>query len=115
MRKKKATSPKRYKGVMKFPLVGADSKAQFDRSCEFGGDFIDPVKRYKIFKRPRAFRVEIWLKVQGQNEWDVTELTTQGTLLGKHELSQLMHQYAVSECETLGEVEVNSSYFKVIL
>ena len=118
MRRKKTISQKTYKGYMKFPLCGADSVTEFRQTCEYFGDFANPVKRRQIFKRPRQFRVEIHLKIHGANEWNIYELATPNDKLDKFMLSQIMHIYTVDSIKELGEgtnVASEDSFFKVIL
>ena len=115
--KRKPTPQKTYKGTMKFPLWGSETQYEFQSVCEFTGDFAIPTKRYKIFKRPRYYKVEIHLKVHG-NELDIQELTTPNDKLDKFMLSQLMYIYAVEgikELKSYTDIAMDESFFKVIL
>ena len=101
---------------MKFPLYGAETQSEFQSVCEFTGDFANPLKRNQIFKRPRKFRMEIWLKID--NGYEITEMSLPDTGVDKKQLAEILHQYAVEDVkELMGRENVNleQSYFKVII
>ena len=77
-RKKKPSKP--YRGYCTFPLVGADTYREFQETAEMFGDFADPVKRKRIFDKPRKYRFEIWLKLHGKPEYEIREarITSEG-------------------------------------
>lgn len=107
---------KTYKGYVKFPLGGADTQAEFSASCEYYGDLTNPRKRYQIFKRPRRFRVEIWIKAIGDSVWDVTELTTPADKLHQAELVQIMQSFAVSALDELPyHPNGHEGFFKIFI
>lgn len=109
---------KAYSGYMKFPLCGAETHDEFKSSCEFFGDFANPVKRQQIFKRVRKYRMEIWLRIKDKSEYEVFEMALPTTGVDKEQLAKVLHWYAVqyikelTDCE---EVDLEQSYFKVIL
>ena len=116
--KRKKGKVKVYSGCMKFPLCGAETHNEFKSSCEFFGDFADPVKRQQIFKRARKYRMEIWLRIKDKPEYEVSEMSLPYTGADKTQLAEILHQYAVQDVKELmerEEVDLERSYFKVIL
>ena len=75
-RKKKPSKP--YRGYCTFPLIGADTRDEFQEAAEMFGDFADPVKRKRIFDKPRKYRFEIWLKLHGKPEYEIREAQITG-------------------------------------
>lgn len=118
MHKRKKGKTKTYSGYMRFPLYGAETYDEFKKSCEFFGDFVDPIKRYKIFSKARKYRVHIWLRIKGKPEYEISELSLPSTGVDKEQLAYILRKYAVQgikelmECE---EVDFEQSYFKVII
>lgn len=118
MQKRKKGKTKAYSGYMRFPLYGAKTYDEFKESCEFFGDFSDPVKRHKIFNRKRKYRMEIWLRIKGKSEYEISELSLPSTGVDKKQLAELLHKYAVQDVKELmecEEVDLEHSYFKVIV
>lgn len=114
--KRKKGKTKAYSGYMKFPLYGAETHDEFKSTCEFFGDFANPLKRNQIFKRPRKFRMEIWLKID--NGYEISEMSLPDTGVDKKQLAEILHQYAgqdVKELMEREEVDLERSYFKVII
>lgn len=114
LRKKPNSKP--YSGYMKFPLYGAETYGEFRQTCEYFGDFLDPRKRHQIFKKPRKYRMEIWLKVNDGYEVSEMGLPTDG--VDKHQLAQILHKFAVEDVKELAEREtvyLDQSYFKIII
>ena len=117
-KRRKKVSTKAYSGYMKFPLCGAETQGEFKSSCEYMGDFAIPQKRFQIFKRPRKFRMEIWLRIKDKPEYEISEMTLPQTGVDKKQLAEILHQYAVQGVKELmerEEVDLDNSYFKVIL
>lgn len=117
-KRKPFKKPRQYKGYIKFPLYGAETELEFYKSCEYGGDFALPSKRWQIFKRPRKFKVEIWLKLLDENAYEVSELSTPNDLLDEAMLRQLMFDFCVEHLKDTSEyatINIDDSYFKVIL
>lgn len=115
-RKKK--SGKAYSGFMTFPIYGADTQEAFKLACGFYGDFADPRKRAQIFKRPRKYRVEIHFRLPDLSGWDITELYLPKVGVDRHELSQIMFDYAVKDLKEImatDNVDLEKSFFKVML
>ena len=114
-RKKKPSKP--YRGYCTFPLVGADTYPEFHAIAEMFGDFTDPVKRKRIFDKPRKYRFEIWLKLVGKPEYEIREAKiTQGVT--RENLSQILYEVAMQGLRELdGQEEVNGeqSIIKIII
>lgn len=118
MTRKPKNKPKTYSGCIKFPVSGAENQVQFNASCEFLGDFADPVKRHQIFKRPRKFRMEIWIRLKDKPEYEVSQLFLPTTGVDRKQLAELLYHHAVQDIKELAEreeVDVKQSFFKVIL
>lgn len=111
----KKTPEKRYTGYMKFPLIGANDVADFNRTCEYAGDFANPRKRYNIFKRERSYYVEIWVKLAGGG-YEVSQVLTVSDKLNKIQLAELLCQFAIADINKLGaEAIQEQSFYKVML
>ena len=118
MQKRKKGKTKAYSGYMRFPLCGAETYDEFKSSCEFFGDFADPVQRHQVFNKKRKYRMEIWLRIKDKPEYEISELSLPSTGVDKEQLAEILRKYAVQgikelmECE---EVDFEQSYFKVII
>ena len=114
-RKKKPSKP--YRGYCTFPLVGADTYPEFQETAEMFGDFTDPVKRKRIFDKPRKYRFEIWLKLVDKPEYEIREAKiTQGVT--RENLSQILYEVAMQglrELDGLEEVDGEQSVIKIII
>ena len=114
-RKRKPSKP--YRGYCTFPLVGADTYREFQETAEMFGDFADPVKRKRIFDKPRKYRFEIWLKLVGKPEYEIREAKiTQGVT--RENLSQILYEVAMQglrELDGLEEVDGEQSIIKIII
>ena len=114
-RKRKPAKP--YRGYCTFPLVGADTYREFHAIAEMFGDFADPVKRKRIFDKPRKYRFEIWLKLHGKPEYEIREAKiTQGVT--RENLSQILYEVAMQglqDLDGLEEVDGEQSIIKIII
>ena len=114
-RKRKPSKP--YRGYCTFPLIGADTYREFHAIAEMFGDFADPVKRKRIFDKPRKYRFEIWLKLVGKPEYEIREAKiTQGVT--RENLSQILYEVAMQglrELDGLEEVDGEQSIIKIII
>ena len=114
-RKRKPSKP--YRGYCTFPLIGADTYREFQGTAEMFGDFADPVKRKRIFDKPRKYRFEIWLKLHGKPEYEIREAKiTQGVT--RENLSQILYEVAMQglrELDGLEEVDGEQSIIKIII
>ena len=114
-RKRKPSKP--YRGYCTFPLIGADTYDEFHATSEMFGDFTDPVKRKRIFDKPRKYRFEIWLKLVGKPEYEIREAKiTQGVT--RENLSQILYEVAMQglrELDGLEEVDGEQSIIKIII
>ena len=114
-RKRKPSKP--YRGYCTFPLIGADTCDEFQEVAEMFGDFADPVKRKRIFDKPRKYRFEIWLKLVGKPEYEIREAKiTQGVT--RENLSQILYEVAMQglrELDGLEEVDGEQSIIKIII
>ena len=113
---RKRYKSKAYSGYMKFPLVGIETKQDFRLACEYYGDFKDPRKRKQIFKRPRKFRVEMWVKVS--DGYNVSEVTVTDDKINVDQLSEIIYQCGIESLDDVADddlVYMNECYFKVII
>lgn len=106
---------KKYKGSMKFPLSGAETKEEFYATTTYEGDFMNPRKRFQIFKRPRRYKIDIVLVGVGDIGIDVTEVSTPHNKISKEELAQLLKTTAIEQLQSLDSklVNIHRSYFKI--
>ena len=81
------------------------------------GDFADPVRRKKIFDKPRKYRFEIWLKLVDKPEYEIREAKiTQGVT--RENLSQILYEVAMQglqDLDGLEEVDGEQSIIKIII
>ena len=116
-RNRKRKSSKPYRGYCTFPLVGADTRDEFQEVAEVFGDFADPVKRKRIFDKPRKYRFEIWLKLVDKPEYEIREAKiTQGVT--RENLSQILYEVAMQglqDLDGLEEVDGEQSIIKIII
>lgn len=114
-RKRKPAKP--YRGYCTFPLIGADTYPEFQEAAEMFGDFADPVKRKRIFDKPRKYRFEIWLKLVDKPEYEIREAKiTQGVT--RENLSQILYEVAMQglqDLDGLEEVNGEQSIIKIII
>ena len=114
-RKRKPAKP--YRGYCTFPLIGADTYPEFQEAAEMFGDFADPVKRKRIFDKPRKYRFEIWLKLVDKPEYEIREAKiTQGVT--RENLSQILYEVAMQglqDLDGLEEVDGEQSIIKIII
>jgi len=98
-------------------LIGADTYDEFQETAEMFGDFADPVKRKRIFDKPRKYRFEIWLKLVDKPEYEIREAKiTQGVT--RENLSQILYEVAMQglrELDGLEEVDGEQSIIKIII
>ena len=115
-RKKKPSKP--YRGYCTFPLVGADTYREFHAIAEMFGDFADPVKRKRIFDKPRKYRFEIWLKLVGKPEYEIQEARITSEGVTRENLSQILYEVAMQglqDLDGLEEVDGEQSVIKIII
>lgn len=115
-RKKKPSKP--YRGYCTFPLVGADTYREFHAIAEMFGDFADPVKRKRIFDKPRKYRFEIWLKLVGKPEYEIREAKITSEGVTRENLSQILYEVAMQglrDLDGLEEVDGEQSIIKIII
>lgn len=115
-RKRKPSKP--YRGYCTFPLIGADTYREFQGTAEMFGDFADPVKRKKIFDKPRKYRFEIWLKLVGKPEYEIREAKITSEGVTRENLSQILYEVAMQglrELDGLEEVDGEQSVIKIII
>lgn len=99
---------------MKFPLIGADTREEFEAASEWTGAFADPFKRKAIFAKPRKYRVEIHIRVEGA--WEISTLTLPYDKIDKSQLAQILYEHAVRDVRELlgtGDVYTDQSFFKI--
>ena len=100
-----------------FPLIGADTRDEFQEAAEMFGDFADPVKRKRIFDKSRKYRFEIWMKLVGKPEYEIREAKiTQGVT--RENLSQILYEVAMQglqDLDGLEEVDGEQSIIKIII
>ena len=115
-RKRKPSKP--YRGYCTFPLIGADTYREFQETAEMFGDFADPVKRKRIFDKPRKYRFEIWLKLVGKPEYEIREAKITGEGVTRENLGQILYEVAMQglrELDGLEEVDGEQSIIKIII
>ena len=115
-RKRKPSKP--YRGYCTFPLVGADTYEEFQATAEMFGDFADPIKRRKIFDKPRRYRFEIWLKLVDKPEYEIREAKITSEGVTRENLSQILYEVAMQglrELDGLEEVDGGQSIIKIII
>lgn len=115
-RKKKPTKP--YRGYAIFPLIGADTYEEFQRTAEMFGDFANPIRRHKILSKPRKYRFEIGLKLVGKPEYEVREVFGMDKAVSQHNLAEMLYEVAakgLQDLDGLEEVEGETSYIKLII
>ena len=115
-RKRKPAKP--YRGYCTFPLVGADTYREFHAIAEMFGDFADPVKRKRIFDKPRKYRFEIWLKIHDKPEYEIREARITSEGVTRENLSQILYEVAMQglrELDGLEEVDGEQSIIKIII
>lgn len=115
-RKRKPSKP--YRGYCTFPLIGADTYDEFHATSEMFGDFTDPVKRKRIFDKPRKYRFEIWLKLVGKPEYEIREARITSEGVTRENLSRILYEVAMQglrELDGLEEVDGEQSIIKIII
>ena len=115
-RKRKPAKP--YRGYCTFPLVGADTRDEFQEAAEMFGDFADPVKRKRIFDKPRKYRFEIWLKLVDKPEYEIREAKITSEGVTRENLSQILYEVAMQglqDLDGLEEVDGEQSIIKIII
>jgi len=98
--------------------VGADTYPEFQETAEMFGDFADPVKRKRIFDKPRKYRFEIWLKLVGKPEYEIREARITSEGVTRENLSQILYEVAMQglrELDGLEEVDGEQSIIKIII
>jgi len=99
-------------------LIGADTRDEFQEAAEMFGDFADPVKRKRIFDKPRKYRFEIWLKLVGKPEYEIREARITNEGVTRENLSQILYEVAMQglrELDGLEEVDGEQSIIKIII
>ena len=115
-RKRKPSKP--YRGYCTFPLIGADTYREFQETAEMFGDFADPVKRKRIFDKPRKYRFEIWLKLVGKPEYEIREARITSEGVTRENLSQILYEVAMQglrELDGQEDVDGEQSIIKIII
>ncbi|SNW07159.1 Uncharacterised protein [Eikenella corrodens] len=82
------------------------------------GDFADPVKRKRIFDKPRKYRFEIWLKIHDKPEYEIREARITSEGVTRENLSQILYEVAMQglqELDGLEEVDGEQSIIKIII
>jgi hypothetical protein len=98
--------------------VGADTYREFHAIAEMFGDFADPVKRKRIFDKPRKYRFEIWLKIHDKPEYEIREAKITSEGVTRENLSQILYEVAMQglrELDGLEEVDGEQSIIKIII
>lgn len=111
------SSKRLYSGYMEFPAIGAETFEEFTNSCRYYGDFANGKKRFQIFKKPRKFKVSIWLK-KTSGSFDVTNISLPNDTLNKEQLAELIQSIAVDEIKNyigIDNTVLEESFIKVIL
>jgi len=99
-------------------LIGADTYDEFQETSEMFGDFADPVKRKKIFDKPRKYRFEIWLKIHDKPEYEIREARITSEGVTRENLSQILYEVAMQGLQDLDgqeEVDGEQSIIKIII
>jgi hypothetical protein len=99
-------------------LIGADTYPEFQEAAEMFGDFTDPVKRKRIFDKPRKYRFEIWLKLVGKPEYEIREAKITSEGVTRENLSQILYEVAMQglqDLDGLEEVDGEQSIIKIII
>ena len=99
-------------------MVGADTYPEFQEAAEMFGDFTDPVKRKRIFDKPRKYRFEIWLKLVGKPEYEIREARITSEGVTRENLSQILYEVAMQglqDLDGLEEVDGEQSIIKIII
>lgn len=113
---RKKYKSKAYSGYVKFPLDGIDTKEDFKLTCEYYGDFVNPKKRQQIFKRPRKFRVEMWVKVS--DGYNVSEVAVTDDKINLDQLAEIIYQCGMESIDEVTDDELvymSECYFKVVI
>ncbi|EEG24789.1 hypothetical protein EIKCOROL_00562 [Eikenella corrodens ATCC 23834] len=98
--------------------MGADTYREFQETAEMFGDFADPVKRKRIFDKPRKYRFEIWLKIHDKPEYEIREARITSEGVTRENLSQILYEVAMQglqELDGLEEVDGEQSIIKIII
>lgn len=98
--------------------MGADTYREFQETAEMFGDFADPVKRKRIFDKPRKYRFEIWLKLVGKPEYEIREARITSEGVTRENLSQILYEVAMQglrELDGQEEVDGEQSIIKIII
>ena len=115
-RKRKPSKP--YRGYCTRRWAGADTYREFHAIAEMFGDFADPVKRKRIFDKPRKHRFEIWLKIHDKPEYEIREAKITSEGVTRENLSQILYEVAMQglrELDGLEEVDGEQSIIKIII
>ncbi|WP_081258945.1 hypothetical protein, partial [Eikenella corrodens] len=87
-------------------------------AAEMFGDFADPVKRKRIFDKPRKYRFEIWLKLHGKPEYEIREAKITSEGVTRENLSQILYEVVMQglqDLDGLEEVNGEQSIIKIII
>lgn len=107
-----------YSGYMKLPLLGVETKEEFESRCEFYGDFANPHKRSQILNKPRKYTISFWIKLTNSNEYIVTDVDFKQRAT-MEQLAVIMHELGTEEANDLihsgSEVDFENSFFKFSL
>lgn len=63
--KKRKQTTNGYTGYVSVPLLGTETYSEFIRLVQYYGDFVSEPVRKQIFSKPRWFKMELWIAVDG--------------------------------------------------
>lgn len=72
--KKRKQTANGYTGYVSFPLLGTETYSEFIKLVQYYGDFVSEPVRKQIFSKPRWFKMELWIAVDG-GEFDITDIS----------------------------------------
>ena len=115
-----ASTHRKFKGYVEFPLMGAVSEAHFKSMLREHGDFADPELNGRIYKRPRLYSIETHMVSSEGLGVEVVE-TKPERKITKGELTDLIKLIAKSHLKSLRNkerdprIDARKSFIRVTL
>lgn len=112
--KKRKQTPNGYTGYVSFPLLGTETYSEFIKLVQYYGDFVSEPARKQIFSKPRWFKMELWIAVDG-GEFDITDISPTKKI-DYRKISPILHEIAIETIKSLAENEavlLDKSFFKI--
>lgn len=112
--KKRKQTTNGYTGYVSVPNKGKETYSEFIKLVQYYGDFVSEPVRKQIFSKPRWFKMELWIAVDG-GEFDITDISPTKKI-DYRKISPILHEIATETIKSLAENEavlLDKSFFKI--